>query len=329
MTDDNRGTDEELKAEFAALFPLGWAGADVLAELAPKGWAASPLVLIAHPTAAQIHEETVRIRRNLAALTRKPDDAPAEPEPTLAETEAEFEATPIETELECRELVGRCLWDIFSDNHTVRSADGRELDLGSSRASGGFLADVLNTQPGPPPAPKPELPPDLMARMFPPVDDGNPHMAEFIAEMKKEMFGDGGYIYLDFYMGTGTIAHRTDLQPVYEMIFRRLLRRDLDWEYSFPRLHLVDFRRLKKQLDEQKRQESGESEWESYDPAAAFEQEQEDAEKDAEIGEMREKLDADHRDAVEEALDREPPATVRAYEVVYGGYPTGWPPEAE
>jgi hypothetical protein len=37
-------------------------------------------------------------------------------------------------------LVGQCLWNILSDNHEVLAADGRVLDIGSFRASGGFLA---------------------------------------------------------------------------------------------------------------------------------------------------------------------------------------------
>src|SRR5262249_12343797 len=146
--------------------------------------------------------------------------------------------------------------------------------------------------------------------------------------MKKEMFGDGGYSYLDFYMGTSMVAGRTDLTPVYEMIFRRLKARGCDWKYSFPRLHLVDFRPLKKQMDEQKREEEGEK-FEEYDPEKAFAEEEEERKHDAEVADMREKLDDDYRDAVEAAQDAEPPTTVRAYKNVYGEFPKGWPPEAE
>jgi hypothetical protein len=35
---------------------------------------------------------------------------------------------------------------VFSDNHEVVGPDGRVLDLGSFRASGGFLADYLNSK---------------------------------------------------------------------------------------------------------------------------------------------------------------------------------------
>ncbi len=321
-------TDEEIKAEFAVLFPNGWAEADVFAELAPAGWAASPLVAVYHPSVTQVFDESVRMHRNLANFPgRKPDTPPPSPEPTLEQVTAEFEETPIEPERECQELVGRCLWDVFSDNHEVIAADGRKLDLGSMRSSGGFLAEVLNAQGGPPPAPKPELPAELMAGMFPPTEGMDPKVASFVAQMKKEMFGDGGYTYLDFYMGTGMISGRANLRPVYEMIFRRLRGRGMDWEYHFPRLMLVDMRPLKKQLDEQER--GDEPEWAGYDPEAAFEEEQEDQKKDAEIAEFREKLDEGYRESVEAAQDKEPPATVQAYQAVYGDFPKGWPPEVK
>src|SRR5260370_38868565 len=43
-------------------------------------------------------------------------------------------------------------------------------------------------------------------------------------------------------MGTIWVAQRADLTPVYRMIFRRLHRRRLDWNYHFPRLYAVDLR---------------------------------------------------------------------------------------
>lgn len=325
--DANLLTDDELKAEFVALFPLGWAGADVLAELAPDGWAKSPLAAVYHPLAAQVHEEQVRMASNLAALGRKPDSPPPPPLPTLEEVTAEFEDSPVEPERECQELLGRCLWDVFSDNHEVFAANGRQLDLGSHRRAGGLLADVVNAQGGPPPAPRPEMPPELMAKMFPPTEGLGPQTAAFVAEMRKEMIGEGGYTYLDFYMGSGMVSGRADLQPVYALIFRRLRARGMDWVYHFPRLYLADMRPLKKQLDEQARGET--PEWAGYDPSAALEEEQADQERDEEIAKMRASLDDGHREAVEAALDQEPPATVRAFMAVYGRWPQGWPPEVE
>ena len=42
------------------------------------------------------------------------------------------------------EIIGKCLWDIFSDNHEVIAADGRLADTGSFRGSGGFLAQWMD-----------------------------------------------------------------------------------------------------------------------------------------------------------------------------------------
>jgi hypothetical protein len=313
-------TDAELRAEFAALFPHGWAGPDVRAELAPGGWAASPLAAVFHPTARQVYEEAVRVRRNLAALGRRPGAPPPPPEPTLAEVEADHRDPPVEPERECQELVGRCLWDVFCDNHEVVAADGRVLDLGSMRAGGGFLAEVLNAQGGPPPPPRPDdgFFADLMAKSGMPAD------SPFLADLRKEMLGDGGYTYLDFYMGTVSVAGRADLGPVYALIFRRLRGRGMDWMYTFPRLYAVDLRPLKEALAER----SGEPEWAGYDPAAALEEERAERQRDEELAEFRGKPDEGHREAVAAARAAEPPATVRAYAAVYGRLPHGWPPAA-
>lgn len=332
MTDDDaaatRLTEDELKAEFAALFPHGWAGPDVLAEIAPGGWAASPLVAVFHPSAEQSYEEAVRIHRNMANFPgRKPDAPPPPPEPTFEEVAADHDTGPVEPERECQELVGLCLWDVFSDNHDVTAADGRQLDLGSMRAGGGFLAEVVNAQGGPAPRPRPELPAEFR-KMFDPPPDAGPEVLAMIAQMRKEMVGDGGYTYLDFYMGTHVVSGRADLGPVYAMIFRRMRARGLDWAYHFPRLYAVDLRPLKKHLDEQKRLEEGGSEFEGYDPEAAMAEEEADRERDAELAETRANLDEAHREAVAAAREGEPPATVRAYAAVYGDFPAGWPPEA-
>lgn len=86
--------------------------------------------------------------RNLCSLRRPDDTRPLPPEPTWEEVAGKFKERPIETGIELRELVGQCLWDIFSDSHEVVAEDGRALDPGSFRCSGGFLADVLNRQLG-------------------------------------------------------------------------------------------------------------------------------------------------------------------------------------
>jgi hypothetical protein len=147
-----------------------------------------------HPTLKQLHKEAVQLHRNIQSLLRKSRKSSPTPAPTLKAIAKEYEDPPIEAEREIRELVGRCLWDIFSDNHDVVARDARLVDIGSFRGSAGFIADQLNGQ-----------------------------------------TGTRQYDYMDFYMGTVWISERTDLTPVYEMIFARLKARRFDWRYYLPR----------------------------------------------------------------------------------------------
>lgn len=59
--------------------------------------------------------------------------------------------------------------------------------------------------------------------------------------------------------------------------------------------------------------------------AAARQEEQK--KRDQELAELREALDAGYREVDAEAPGAPPPATVRAYQEVYGHFPRGWPPE--
>jgi len=282
----NFGTDSyseaELEAEFDRLFPQGFAGSDVAHELAPGGWENSPLLAVFHPSLRQSYEETLRLHRNLRKLRRPDDLRPVPPEPTLDEVARDFRESPVEAGREIGELVGQCLWDVFSDSHEVIGPDGGVLDLGSFRGSGGFLADVLNRK----------------------------------SETQQ-------YDYIDFYMGTIWVAQRADRTPVYEMIFRRLRGRGLDWIYHFPRLYAIDFRPLKEAMDQK-----DEPDWLNYSPSQALAEEAEQKEHDQKLAALRESLDEGYREAVEEALKQPPPATVRAYEAVYDCFPRGWPPLA-
>jgi hypothetical protein len=146
--DPNSYSDAELEAEFDRLFPNGFAGPDILQELAPGGWENSPLLAIFHPSREQTYEETLRLHRNMCQLRGPNNQRPMPPEPTRDEVARDFRERPIAVEQEVRELVGQCLWDVFSDSHEVVGPDGRMLDLGSFRASGGFLAQILNRQIG-------------------------------------------------------------------------------------------------------------------------------------------------------------------------------------
>ncbi len=276
----NTYSESDLEVEFDRLFPQGFAGPDVVQELAPAGWENSPLLAAFHPSPAQTYEEAIRFHRNIGMLRRPDDQRPEPPEPTLDEIARDFREHPIEAEQEVPELVGQCLWDIFSDSHEVVGPDGRVLNLGSFRGSGGFLAEVLNRQ-----------------------------------------ISVERYDYMTFYMGTIWLAQRADLTPVYQMIFRRLRSRGLDWIYHFPRLHAIDFRPLKEALDRKH-----EPDWLNYSPSEALAKEAEQKEHDRELAEFRESLDDGFWEAVEEALRAPPPTTVKAYEAVYRCFPKGWPP---
>ncbi|MBI2876263.1 MAG: hypothetical protein HYY20_05220 [Candidatus Tectomicrobia bacterium] len=273
-------TDAECEAEFAHLFPQGFAGQNVLGEIAPEGWEQSPLVATFHPSLEQVYEEAVQLHRNLQAFPWR-KDRPPEPEPTREEVAQRYQEEPIDTEREVRELVGKCLWDIFSDNHDVIGPDGRVVDIGSFRGAGGFIADCINRQ-----------------------------------------TGSREYDYIDFYLGTIWIAQRTDLTPVYRMIFRRLKARGYDWTYAFPKLGLVDLRPLRDTLHE-----PTESAGDNVSPASTSASE-EDEERDRALAELRESLETSHRKAVEDAHKGPPPETVQAYQSVYGRFPEGWPPVA-
>ena len=74
-----------------------------------------------------------------------------------------------------------------------------------------------------------------------------------LADVANRQTGTTQYDYMSFYLGTSWVSQRADLTPVYEMIFRRLRRRGLDWIYHFPRLYAVDFRPLKEALDQRAR----------------------------------------------------------------------------
>ena len=148
MHDDalQRYTEAECEADFTRLFPRGFAGQDVLDDLAPQGWEASPLVAVFHPSLEQAYAEAVQFHRNLQALPwRDPNRSPT-PEPTREAVAREYQQAPLDTAREVRELVGQCLWDIFSDNHEVIGPDGRVVDIGSFRGAGGFIAACLNRQ---------------------------------------------------------------------------------------------------------------------------------------------------------------------------------------
>jgi hypothetical protein len=146
--DPERLSEGECTEVFRRLFPLGLGGEDVLAELAPAGWERSALLSVFHPSPEQVHRETARIHRNLRALSRSRERREDDPEPTLEDIRATWRDEPVDRDRELRELVGRCAWDVFSDNHDVIAPDGRAVDIGSFRGAGDFIADLLNREIG-------------------------------------------------------------------------------------------------------------------------------------------------------------------------------------
>lgn len=147
MSGASRYSDRECVDAFRELFPQGFGGPDVIAEIAPEGWDRSPLVAIFHPSLEQMFREAVDSHHNIQELSRSRRQAVELP-PTLEQVRERFKETPVDPVREPAELVGRCVWDIFSDNHDVLGPDDRVLDIGSFRGAGGFIADELNRQIG-------------------------------------------------------------------------------------------------------------------------------------------------------------------------------------
>jgi len=202
-------TDDELIAFFDQLFPCGFAGEDVLSEIAPEGWQCSPLLSCFHPSPEQIFKEHLQIHRNIKKLIHDKDQGG--PQPALEDIRAEWKDTPVNVTDEVTELVGRCLWDIFSCNHEVIAADGRLVDIGSFRGASAFLDGFLSRK------------------------------------LEKRALWEGDY--MRFYMGTSWLQVRGDLKVVYAMIFKRLKLIRADWEYHFSEIHLVDLMPLKEDLE--------------------------------------------------------------------------------
>lgn len=65
-----RLSNAELRALFDRLFPHGFAGPDVLSEIAPEGWERSPVLACFHPSIERVFEERLLMHRNLEGLRR-------------------------------------------------------------------------------------------------------------------------------------------------------------------------------------------------------------------------------------------------------------------
>jgi hypothetical protein len=173
------------------------------------------------------------------------------------------------------ELVGAALWDIFSDNHSVVDTVGKAYDLGSFRGAAGFIAERMN-------------------RRY----DHRGH----------------DYDYIDFYMGARLWRANDQLRPVYRWIFQELRAAGCVWEYSFPRIYMVDLGDRSRADDVIPR-----------DPSEAVRAEIEDGGQTNTADSLREQLDRLYEDEVRRARDAPLPATVAAHVDVYGELPEGWP----
>lgn len=283
----NEWMDERESFELLGkMFPLGVGGADVMRELCPDGWRASSLRLAIHPTPEQKWKEHCQIQENITSISKKPAP-PTDRDAFFKEIREEAQREPEPDAVELGHLVGLCLWDILSNNHDLIFPNGDIRYMGSFRMVGGILSD-------------------------------------FIAAMKKDENAfnrltdiscwDLGY--MDDYMGTIHVSGRTDLSPIYRLIFNRLKTLGYGWKYSFPRLCAF---RLSDSTETQNNMET-------YNPSEAFGREQEEKDKEAAHRKLQEDLENIHRKALEDARDRPPPETVSAFRDVYGHWPQGWPP---
>jgi hypothetical protein len=101
-----------------------------------------------------------------------------------------------------------------------------------------------------------------------------------------------------------------------EEIFRRLRSVGADWVYHFPQLYLAEIARDNLSGEQPAR----------YSVSKSAAAELTAQKRRAEMARFRPEIDEMNARAREEAMDRPPPATVRAYCQVYGRDPRGWPP---
>ena len=175
-------------------------------------------------------------------------------------------------------VFGLAVYDIFSNNNEVIGFDNKTYDFGSLRGSGHFIADFLN---------------------------GNNN------------YPSRNYGYLDFYMGTIWIRSRADLTPFYEFVFLKLKEFRCDWHYFFPRLFLID---TKKVFDSSETQD-----YSNYQPESAVIKELGLSEEDQETKKLQEELDKTYEEEYEEAKYKPLNKIVKAYKNVYGVLPNGHP----
>jgi len=263
--------DDSLESLFIELFK---AIPELTNEVMPMGFANSELIQVFHPTAEQRYKEYCEMEIRFETLFKKKEKR--EPLKTFEEFVLTIEDTNVDELYEIVSIYGDCLWDIFSNNHTVYNENLESYDIGSFRGSGGFLADVID---------------------------------------KINLVPDRSFDYLDFYMGSFIAETRANLMPVYEFIFRKLKAKKIDWEYSFPRMGLINFNNDNNDKTEMK----------DYNPTTSVQKELEREKKNNEMKKFQQQLDDAYNEEYEQARYSKPAKVVAAYYSVYGHWPNGHP----
>ncbi|HKI46094.1 MAG TPA: hypothetical protein VKA08_12250 [Balneolales bacterium] len=250
---------------------------ELLQDVAQEGFAHSELVKVYHPTPEQQYREYRFIQLRTIQLQRSmKKKVVVEPTKSFDEFLQEIKAEPIREQYEIASIFGNCIWDIFSNNHTVFNRQFESYDLGSARGSGGFVADVIN-----------EL----------------------------SLIPDYTFDYIDFYMGHSIGKNRSDLTGVYAFIFQKLKDRNLGWEYSFPRIGIINLQKgEEKTVDPAK-----------YDPDHAMKEQLKNTEKENEVNRLHDELDRIYEKECEKARYEKPDQEVMAYFKIYHHWPPGHP----
>lgn len=173
-------------------------------------------------------------------------------------------------------LIGITIWDIFSNNHEVISPNNKVYDIGSWRGSGSTISEIINNN-----------------------------------FKENESYG-----YLDFYMGSFyQIESEINLKEIYKEVFKILKNLGCDWNYSYPRIYMVDFRDTK---------EEGQDNL-FYDPNKAIEKELEEKKENEKLQELQNLLDEDFEKRLKKSREEPLPDIILAYKDVYGCLPKGSP----
>lgn len=304
--------NEKESIEFLeTLFPGGLKNVSLQAGLCPQGWEKSPLFEALHPSQKQCYDEHLsfakRMKELQAASAKGAGENVAQAQEVLESFDEFVEKNPVEELIlssqeivdELAHLIGLCFWDTFSNNHEVITAEGKIVDLGSFRGSAGTIADFVNQKT------TVEEPFDFTKIDFVNMDQNNIDFEKLGINMD----------YMDYYMGTTMIAHRVDLAPIYELIFRRIQAYGGTWRYAFPRIHLIDFGGAKSSPEE------------DYEPSASFQKSYEEDVRKKKVAKMKRDMDKDAMAAKRRARAQDPPTTVQAFMNIFDKFPSGWPPD--